>query len=140
MRALRTSNTTRLLMGHIFKNDLRQTNPRSKWYVAAYMYGEKIVPNYAVGHGYIMSSDVGLILYKTALTTPVVHLEDVYLTGICVKKANLSLIDYPRFEYLHQSFFFKFLFTEPEYYENHIIVHCDNIFEMYKIWKKLNTL
>lgn len=100
------------------------------------MFWEKNYPNFIAGHGYIMSSDVGSILYKTALTTPFIHMEDVYLTGICAKKANLSHITYPDFEYWHPPFLLKFLFTGPE---NSIIVHCEDVFEMYKIWNELKN-
>ncbi|KAH0562913.1 hypothetical protein KQX54_001421 [Cotesia glomerata] len=137
MRALRTSNTTRLLMGHILIDPLRITDPGNKWYVPDYMFWERTYPNFTAGSGYIMSSDVGLILYKTALTTPLIHMEDVYLTGICAQKANLSHTTYPNFEYWHPPFLLKFLYTEPR---NYITVHCENIFEMYKIWNELNTV
>lgn len=65
------------------------------------MYDGHVYPNYLSGTGYMMSLDVVHILYKAALKTPIFHLEDVYITGICAKKAkirpkNNSLFTYQR--------------------------------------------
>lgn len=49
-----------------------------------YMYSGNIYPNYLSGTGYVMSMDVAIKLYNASLTTPVFHLEDVYLTGKCM--------------------------------------------------------
>lgn len=46
------------------------------------MYHGQIYPNYLSGTGYIMSRDVVTRLYQTALETPLIHIEDVYITGI----------------------------------------------------------
>lgn len=45
------------------------------------MYSGNIYPNYLSGTGYVMSMDVVAKLYNASLTTPLLHLEDVYLTG-----------------------------------------------------------
>lgn len=45
-------------------------------------------PNYLSGTGYVMSADVAEKLFQIALHTPLLHLEDVYLTG----NYNLKLI------------------------------------------------
>lgn len=49
-----------------------------------YMYSGNTYPNYLSGTGYVMSMDVAMKLYNASLTTPVFHLEDVYLTGECI--------------------------------------------------------
>lgn len=37
-----------------------------------------------------MSMDVVFKLYKVALKTPLLHLEDVFTTGVCAKHANIT--------------------------------------------------
>lgn len=53
----------------------------NKWYMPSYMYDKYLYPNYLSGTGYVMSSDAAAILYREALKTPLLHLEDVFLTG-----------------------------------------------------------
>lgn len=45
------------------------------------MYKGDTYPNYLSGTAYIMSIDVAPVLYKTAVETPLLHLEDVFITG-----------------------------------------------------------
>lgn len=47
------------------------------------MYRDRIYPNYLSGTGYVMSIDVVPKLYEAALITPIFHLEDIYITGLC---------------------------------------------------------
>lgn len=46
-----------------------------------YLFPDEDYPNYLSGSGYCMSKDVATKLLDAAMTTPVFHLEDVYLTG-----------------------------------------------------------
>lgn len=50
-------------------------------YMPQYIFYEEFYPNYLSGTGYLMSQDVVAKLFKTTLHTPIVHLEDVYITG-----------------------------------------------------------
>lgn len=45
------------------------------------MYSGNTYPNYLSGTAYVMSMDVAQRLYNVSLSTPIFHLEDVYLTG-----------------------------------------------------------
>lgn len=61
-------------------------------YTPMYMYSGNIYPNYLSGTGYVMSMDVAMKLYNASLTTPVFHLEDVYLTGkLSVKNCHRAM-------------------------------------------------
>lgn len=42
-----------------------------------------------------MSMDVANKLYQTALMTPLVHMEDMFITGIVAKRANITLQNHP---------------------------------------------
>lgn len=45
------------------------------------MYGGDVYPNFLSGTGYVFTMDTAEKLYNTSLTTPLLYLEDVYLTG-----------------------------------------------------------
>lgn len=71
----------------------------NKWYTPQYMFGEQVYPNYLSGTGYVMSRDVVSKLYKAALVTPIIHLEDVYITGVCARAARVKPRNHSGFTY-----------------------------------------
>ncbi|KAJ3647346.1 hypothetical protein Zmor_019230 [Zophobas morio] len=98
------NSTTDLLIGKLICGARPIKDTSSKWYSPRYMYSGRVYPNYLSGTGYVMSVDVAEKLYKAALQTPIFHLEDVYITGICAKKArvrphNNSLFTYQKLNY-----------------------------------------
>lgn len=68
-------------------------------YAPHYMYQGTVYPNYLSGTGYVMSRDVVSQLYQAALKTPLFHLEDVYLTGLCAHAAGIRPRHHPSFTY-----------------------------------------
>lgn len=88
-----------LLLGSRFCNSKPITNISSKWYTPVYMYSGSIYPNYLSGTGYVMSMAVARRLYNASLVTPIFHLEDVYLTGICAEVAHIRPTNHPLFSY-----------------------------------------
>lgn len=46
-----------------------------------YMFTDDTYPNFLCGVGYIMSPEVAVILYHESLKHPIVHLEDMFITG-----------------------------------------------------------
>lgn len=86
-------------------------------YSPSYMFPGKVYPNYVSGTAYVMTIDVVPKLFYTALETPLFHLEDVYLTGICSQRVNVSRHHHHGFTYRKHSFdpcFFKDAFTFHE--------------------------
>ena len=65
-----------------------------KWYAPPYMLTEvqgSSYPNFLSGTAYVMSNTTAEALYRTAMTVPAFHLEDVYITGILPTHYNLLL-------------------------------------------------
>ncbi len=50
-------------------------------YMPKYMYPYETYPDYLSGEGYLMSIDTVPILYKSALNSAIVYLEDIFITG-----------------------------------------------------------
>uniref|UniRef100_A0A1L8E185 Hexosyltransferase n=3 Tax=Nyssomyia neivai TaxID=330878 RepID=A0A1L8E185_9DIPT len=88
-----------LLMGFLFCRAKPIADVTSKWYSPIYMYSGTTYPNYLSGTGYVMSADTLTLLYNTSLRTPLFHLEDVFLTGICANRAGLKPRHSPLFTY-----------------------------------------
>uniref|UniRef100_A0A1B0CF48 Hexosyltransferase n=3 Tax=Lutzomyia longipalpis TaxID=7200 RepID=A0A1B0CF48_LUTLO len=88
-----------LLMGFLFCRAKPIADVTSKWYSPIYMYSGTTYPNYLSGTGYVMSADTLTLLYNTSLKTPLFHLEDVFLTGICANRAGLKPRHSPLFTY-----------------------------------------
>ncbi|PNF41613.1 hypothetical protein B7P43_G10450 [Cryptotermes secundus] len=96
---LKVRNMSNLLVGALICGARPISDTQNKWYAPHYMYQGTLYPNYLSGTGYIMSRDVVLRLYHAALKTPLFHLEDVYLTGLCAHAAGIRPRHHPAFTY-----------------------------------------
>lgn len=88
------------------------------------MYSGKVYPNYVSGTSYVMSIDVVPKLFAAALETPIFHLEDVYITGICSQRVNVTPHHHAGFTFKKRHFdpcFFKDAFTFHELTPTEII-------------------
>lgn len=64
------------------------------------MYDKVNYPNFlAGGPGYVMAMDTAAKLYKASMEVPYLHLEDVFLTGICAEKAQIEPKNYHLFNF-----------------------------------------
>ncbi|XP_058812389.1 uncharacterized protein LOC131676957 isoform X2 [Topomyia yanbarensis] len=91
----------RLLTGFLFCEVKPIADTSSKWYSPNYMYNKEFYPHYLSGTAYLMNLNAAKLLYRTSLTTPIFHLEDVYLTGIVADRVNLRRYHHPLFFYLY---------------------------------------
>ena len=81
-----------MLTGFMRSGDSPHTN--GKWYAPPFMLTElegSTYPNFLSGTAYVMSYTTAELLYRTSLTVPVFHLEDVYLTGFLPSAYNRLL-------------------------------------------------
>lgn len=88
------------------------------------MYNETTYPNYVSGTAYVMSIDVVPKLFSAALETPLFHLEDVYITGICSQRVNVTRHHHNGFTYRKRGFdpcFFRDAFTFHELTPSEIV-------------------
>lgn len=92
------------LMGFLFCGARPVADTKSKWYAPKYMYPDRVYPNYLSGTGYVMSSVSIGRLYKAALSTPLFHLEDIYITGMCARRARIKPQNHPGFSYQKRKF------------------------------------
>ncbi|KAL0108517.1 hypothetical protein PUN28_015213 [Cardiocondyla obscurior] len=131
LQTLRSRPQAETLLGSLICNAKPILDPKNKWYTPKYMYSEKTYPNYLSGTGYVMSMNVAAKLYQAALVTPLLHLEDVYVTGLCAKRARVRPVNHPGFSYTPRK-------IDPCVLRNAITTHKVNASNMYVIWVKVN--
>uniref|UniRef100_A0A8D8LQD3 Hexosyltransferase n=1 Tax=Cacopsylla melanoneura TaxID=428564 RepID=A0A8D8LQD3_9HEMI len=78
------------LAGRLIRHGRVVKNPTQKWYTPEYMFNEDYYPNYLAGCGYLMSNKVAHTLYNVSLQMPLLHHEDVFITGICARAAGIT--------------------------------------------------
>ncbi|XP_052838485.1 beta-1,3-galactosyltransferase 1 [Drosophila gunungcola] len=76
-------------------------NKFNKWYMPSYMFRGGVYPQYLCGSGYLLSIDVVPRLYKASLGTKMVHLEDLFVTGLCAEKAGIRRTNHPLFRSMY---------------------------------------
>ncbi|KAH8383313.1 hypothetical protein KR009_007974, partial [Drosophila setifemur] len=122
----RLTATSGVLVGRLAIKGLPIKNVRSKWYMPHYMYPNRTYVNFVTGGGYLMSKDVAQRLYQAAWHTDIIYLEDVYLTGVCAHRAQVT----PMNNKLFSVFFSRYLCD----YKDTIIRQQLDSSKMVKVW------
>ncbi|XP_039484067.1 beta-1,3-galactosyltransferase 1-like isoform X1 [Drosophila santomea] len=86
-----------IMYGRAYCNVAPVANKFNKWYMPSYMFRGGVYPRYLCGSGYLLSIDVVPRLYKASLGTRIVHLEDMFVTGLCAEKAGIKRNGHPLF-------------------------------------------
>jgi hypothetical protein len=60
-----------------------------KWLIPTYMYNKRFFPQFLSGSGYLVTQTGAECLLLKSKTIPIVHLEDVYITGLCASSCHL---------------------------------------------------
>lgn len=132
VKFLKNNTQNQLLVGCVISGAVPIKDWHSKWYVPDNIYSEYTYPNYLSGTGYVMSNDIITTLYKTALNTPFFYLEDIFITGICARKAGIKPKNNNGFKFYKRK-------NDPCTFRNIITSHKMLPSELYEIWKKINN-
>ncbi|XP_059176588.1 beta-1,3-galactosyltransferase 1-like [Physella acuta] len=76
---------------------IRSTN--SKSYTPISEFPDDTYPDYVSGTAYVMSANASWLLYEASQRVPLFWLEDIYITGMCSKKAGVEVLDSALFSY-----------------------------------------
>lgn len=60
-----------------------------KWLIPTYMYNKRFFPQFLSGSGYLVTKSAATCLLQKSKIIPIVHLEDVYITGLCASSCHL---------------------------------------------------
>ncbi|XP_071111050.1 beta-1,3-galactosyltransferase 1-like [Haliotis cracherodii] len=80
----------RLIIGYIDNVERPNRDPSSKWYLSQEEYPFKQFPRFTHGPSYVISRDLVADLYEISRHAPRIHLEDVYVTGLCAHVARAT--------------------------------------------------
>ncbi|BFZ22572.1 hypothetical protein BsWGS_25611 [Bradybaena similaris] len=97
--SLEKSRPEAYVVGSLQVNAHPTKDSNSKWYSPNSPYFHKTYPNYVSGTAYAMTGITAAILYQASLRVPIFWLEDVYITGICTKKASVQVFNSNYFSY-----------------------------------------
>ncbi|XP_046583658.1 beta-1,3-galactosyltransferase 5-like [Haliotis rubra] len=81
---------SRFILGYTDIADTPIRNSTNKWYVSFEQYPFTQFPRFVHGPAYVISGDLVADLFKIARHAPPIHLEDVYVTGLCAHIARAS--------------------------------------------------
>ena len=103
--ALRTESKARptFVLGHVFVGAKPVQNKNSKWYTPESDFSEKVYPRYASGTAYAMTTSAARLLYRASAEVPLFWLEDIYITGLCSRKAGVAVVHHGGFSYQRQN-------------------------------------
>ncbi|CAG5127535.1 unnamed protein product [Candidula unifasciata] len=87
------------IIGSMQVNALPKRDPSSKWYTSYSVFQEERYPDYVSGPSYVMTSAAAVLLYEATLRVARFWLEDVYITGLCARKAKVRVYDSKYFSY-----------------------------------------
>ncbi|OWF48077.1 beta-1,3-galactosyltransferase 1-like [Mizuhopecten yessoensis] len=128
---LNTTNIHNAVIGQRIAASKPIRNKKSKWFTSESMYRDKYYPYYTSGTSYVISGDVVTKLYQSTFIEPFFWLEDVYITGLCRKRINASIID---------NWDFSCLYRPPRgcSYKQAISGHRNSPEEITQIWLEMN--
>ena len=89
------------IIGRLGKKAQPIRDRRSKWHVPVSLYAESRYPTFTFGPTYGFTVSAARPLFEASLRLPFFYLEDVFITGLCARKANISHVSDPLFEYRH---------------------------------------
>lgn len=94
------------IIGHLELKRYAHRDKESKWFTPRWMLNREALPSFINGPAYLISGSLVKKIYETALDTPLISLEDVFITGIISDILKIPLYhntgfgDYYSIEYL----------------------------------------
>lgn len=131
VKLLKNKGHKKLLIGCLIKGAVPVKDWNSKWFVPEVVFPGRIYPPYLSGTGYVMSQDLVRVLYNTALNTPFFYLEDIFITGVCARRAGLNPVNNEGFKFYKRK-------NNTCTFRSLITAHKMSIKELYQVWKSIN--
>lgn len=95
------------IIGHLESQRYAHRDRESRWFTPRWMFNKDELPNFINGPAYLISGRLVQKIYETGLETPLLTLEDVFLTGLVSNKIlkiplyhNIGFEDYYSIENL----------------------------------------
>lgn len=86
--------------GYVHSGAQPTRNPEEKYYVSEDDYSDEEYPPYTSGSAYVMTGPTAVELFLASKEVqPFVPMEDVFVTGLCGRRIDATLLHEPRFRY-----------------------------------------
>ncbi|VDO94590.1 unnamed protein product [Soboliphyme baturini] len=103
----------RTIICHVWTDSKPRRNARDKWFLPDREYNISQFKPYCSGSAYLISGDSVPLLYRKAMTCPVVWLEDLHITGNLASELQLRLVDVRFYRNFHN--FYDYLYPSLRY-------------------------
>ncbi|CAG5114734.1 unnamed protein product [Candidula unifasciata] len=87
----KSSTPDAFIIGCLIPNSGPIRHKISKWYTSEALYKQDKYPNFVSGTAYAMTLKAAVLSYEASLRVPLFWLEDVFITGLCARKANIPV-------------------------------------------------
>ncbi|XP_046378855.2 beta-1,3-galactosyltransferase 5-like [Haliotis rufescens] len=82
----------RFIMGQINRRSQPKRRSMSKYYVSRNDYPDDFYPTYVAGAAYVISGLLTRDLLEVIPNSPLVHVEDIFINGICAQRVGALLV------------------------------------------------
>ena len=121
------------VVGSVQVGAVPQRDKKNKWYTPRSAFKENVFPRYCSGTAYAMTMSAAVAIHRISESVPFFWLEDVYITGLCTRKAKIQVINDNRFTYNKPQ-------VSGRTFQHQISGHRYSIEEIRKIHKELTFL
>ncbi|KAK3592494.1 hypothetical protein CHS0354_026615 [Potamilus streckersoni] len=109
---------------------------KSKWYVQKSEFEDEFFPPYCSGSAFVMSFDVVQDMYQVSFYTPFFWVDDFYITGLLVKKLNITHMRLNDGYILNAQVAMEKLQQDKK--QELKFFHVHKLTNIYKMWTSLN--
>ncbi|XP_043198205.1 beta-1,3-galactosyltransferase 1-like [Amphibalanus amphitrite] len=119
-----------LILGCVICNAVVVHDQFSKYYSPRYMYARPRFPMYVSGTGYVLGYRIAERIYRQVLSTPLYHLEDVFLTGMVASRLGVLPTDHAGFSYVKRK-------LDPCEFLRVVSAHKVSPDELREVWRQM---
>ena len=87
------------IMGAVVLDSAVVRDEEDKWFLSQLEYPSDYFPTYTSGNGYVMTRSAMKKILAASFKTDMINLEDVFITGILAREAQVTLVSHPGFSY-----------------------------------------
>ncbi|XP_013407745.1 beta-1,3-galactosyltransferase 5 [Lingula anatina] len=120
-------------LGYCLTGIRPERNPVSKWYVPRSIFPGNSYPPFVAGWAYVMPGHLLIPLYNATRTLPFLHLEDIFITGLCGGKLGARHRGHPGFQA-------RLNMSDTHMLKSFFAVHFVTVEDHYRFWEAIKKL
>ncbi|XP_073993761.1 beta-1,3-galactosyltransferase 5-like [Rhodnius prolixus] len=124
------TNAKRTIFGRLARKWKPIRNRKSKYFVSTKQFSLPVFPDFTTGPAYLLTSDIISDMFKRALKSTYLKLEDVFTTGIVAQSIDVKRVHIN--EFINKRIPFNICNIKKS-----ISIHMVKFHEQFDLWKKL---